>query len=107
MDLTTRPSKSFRWFAKAFLLLAIPIALLILPADYFNEGQSLCLSVLLFDQECLGCGMTRGVMHFIHFNWHTAWEFHKMSVVVTPLLALVWFKLTAEHFTGRRILKML
>lgn len=107
MAITTRRYNSLRWSAKAFLLIAIPIALLILPADHFNEGQSLCLSVLLFDQECFGCGMTRGVMNFIHFNWQTAWEFHKMSVIVAPLLGLYWFKLTAEHLTGKRVLKML
>ena len=49
-------------------LLIVPLVLFILPSDFFDEGDSVCLSVMLFNIECYGCGMTRAIMHFIHFD---------------------------------------
>lgn len=73
----------------AYLILAgcaiAGITLLILPADYFDTGQALCLSVLIADVECYGCGMTRAIQHMIHFEFEEAWMFNKLSFVVAPL----------------------
>jgi uncharacterized membrane protein HdeD (DUF308 family) len=71
-------------------LLLIPTALLILPADYFDSGQSVCLSVLLFNKTCWGCGMTRAVQHFIHFDFATAYSFNKASFIVFPFMIFIW-----------------
>jgi len=68
----------------------IPIVLLILPADFFDDGQSLCPSILLLDIECLGCGMTRACMHFIHFEFTEAISYNLLVLIVFPLLALIW-----------------
>ena len=68
------------------ILLVIPIVLLILPADYFDSGQSICLSVLIFDTNCYACGMTRAIQHLIHFDFTTALGFNKLSIIVLPLL---------------------
>ncbi|MCG9878996.1 MAG: DUF2752 domain-containing protein, partial [Bacteroidia bacterium] len=68
-----------------FLLVAFGLFLMYLPADYFDTGEAMCLSVRFFDLECYGCGMTRGVMHLIHFEFAEAWEFNKLSFVVFPL----------------------
>jgi Protein of unknown function (DUF2752) len=84
--------KHFFLYLRLFLFVAIPIVLLILPAEYFDEGQSLCLSVLLFDQECLGCGLTRGCMHLIHFDFGGAWYYNAGSFVAFPILAFLWAK---------------
>lgn len=68
--------------------MALPCAfayLLYLPANYFDEGQSICLSVLLLDTQCYGCGMTRGVQHLLHGNFHEAYHFNKLSFIVLPL----------------------
>ena len=70
----------------------IPLVLILLPADYFDEGQSMCLSVFLLDIECLACGLTRGTMHLIHFDFFTAYSFNKGSFVLFPLLVYLWFK---------------
>lgn len=67
-------------------ILIIGIVLLFLPADFFDEGDSLCLSVVLFNTECYGCGMTRGVQHLLHFNFAKAWEYNKLSIIVLPLM---------------------
>jgi hypothetical protein len=70
----------------------MPIVLWLLPASFFDEGQSLCLSVLLLDKECYGCGITRAIQHFIHFDFQTAWNFNKLVVIVAPILFFVWLK---------------
>ena len=51
---------------KLVFLLIVPLVLLILPADFFDNGQSLCLSQLLLEKECPGCGLTRGLQHLGH-----------------------------------------
>lgn len=68
-----------------FLLAACFLYLLYLPADHFDEGQSICLSVLLADTKCYACGMTRGIQHLIHGEFRAAWEFNKLSFIVLPL----------------------
>lgn len=70
-------------------LLAISIILLILPSDFFDNGQSICLSVILANRECYACGMTRGIQHLIHFEFAEAYKFNKLSFVVLPLIIFV------------------
>lgn len=71
-------------------LLVLPIMLFLLPANYFDQGETLCPSKRLLDIECLGCGLTRGVQHFIHFDFETAWEFNKLTFIVMPLGIFYW-----------------
>jgi hypothetical protein len=73
-------------------LILVPIVLLALPADFFDDGQTVCLSVALFDQECPGCGMTRGIQHLLHLDFMSAASFNKLSFVVFPLLIYLWMK---------------
>ena len=61
------------------------VYLMILPVDYFDEGQSICLSVLLADTKCYACGMTRGIQHLIHGDFAGAWSYNKLSFLVFPL----------------------
>ena len=72
-------------------LILIPIVLLVLPSDFFDHGQTVCVSVLLFNQECVGCGITRGIQHLLHLDFLTAYEFNKLSLIVLPLLMYLWF----------------
>jgi hypothetical protein len=69
-----------------FSLISFGLFLMYLPADYFDTGEAMCLSVRFFDVECYGCGLTRGVMHLIHFEFVEAWEFNKLTFIVFPLL---------------------
>ncbi|MFM8492492.1 MAG: DUF2752 domain-containing protein [Bacteroidota bacterium] len=74
------------------VLVASPAFLFSLPVNFFDSGQSVCLSVLIFDIECYGCGMTRALMHLIHFDFSTAWAYNKLSVVVLPGLLWLWLQ---------------
>ena len=67
-----------------------PVVLLILPATFFDNGKSICLSQLLFDKPCYACGLTRGIMHLIHFDFEGAFDYNMLSFIVFPLLGLIW-----------------
>jgi len=69
-----------------FFLVALPLILIILPANFFDSGQSMCLSIIILDRECYACGMTRAVQHLIHFDFISAYNFNKISFIVVPLL---------------------
>lgn len=72
-------------------LIIVPMVLLILPADFFDNGQSICLSVLILDKECYGCGITRAIQHLIHFDFKAAAAFNKLAFIITPILLYFWF----------------
>jgi hypothetical protein len=83
----------FRYYftvAKIVFIIIVPLVLLILPANFFDNGESICLSQLLFKAECYACGMTRGVMHLIHLDFEKAYEYHMLSFTVLPLLGIIW-----------------
>jgi len=84
-------NKTWLW-ARIIFFVAVPITLLILPADFFDDGPPMCLSVILLKQECLGCGMTRGIMHLIHFEFNEAAYYNVGSFAVFPILAFFWAK---------------
>jgi Protein of unknown function (DUF2752) len=80
----------------------LALVLLVLPADFFNRGPAICLSVLLFDVECYACGLTRACMHALHFQWKEAWEFNHLVVVVLPLVAFVYAQEAWYHVKNIR-----
>tara|TARA_B100000809_G_C15126800_1_gene526632 strand:- start:2568 stop:2819 length:252 start_codon:yes stop_codon:yes gene_type:complete len=76
----------------------LAISLLVLPSNFFDYGQSLCPSKSLLDLECLGCGITRGIQHLIHFDFKIAWEFNKLSYPVVIIGIYYWFKWLIEAY---------
>lgn len=77
-------------YIKLILLILIPIILLYLPASFFDNGKSVCLSVILLDIECYACGITRAIMHLIHLDLEEALYYNALSFIVLPLLIYVW-----------------
>ncbi len=76
-------------YSIAALLSVAFITLLMLPADYFDTGRASCVSVILFDVECYGCGMTRAIQHLLHLDFQKAYEFNKLSFIVLPLSVIM------------------
>ena len=72
------------------ILILIPIILLILPKNFFDNGKSFCLSILIFNTKCPGCGMTKAIHHLIHFDLKTALYYNKLVLIVFPLLVYLW-----------------
>lgn len=76
------------WLA---ILLLFPIILWILPARFFDQtGVELCPSKLFFNIECFGCGMTRAVMHFHHFDFAEAFYYNYAVLIAYPILVFFW-----------------
>ncbi len=90
MNTTRRSDKAIWIYLRLGVFILVPIVLLLLPGDQFDEGPPLCLSVLLFQQECYACGMTRAAQHLIHFQFEDAWYYNPLIFAVFPLLAFVW-----------------
>ena len=81
-----------------FILIAIPIVLLILPADYFNDGRPMCASVLFLGIECFACGITRGIMHLIHLDFTTAYYYNPLTFIAFPFLVWYYLRLLSRQF---------
>jgi hypothetical protein len=94
VKITPAQAKKILFFTtgKLVFIVIAPIALLILPKDFFDNGQSLCLSQLLFGVECPACGMTRGIMHLIHLDLENAFAYNMLSFIVLPLMIVVWIQ---------------
>jgi hypothetical protein len=71
-------------------LIALPIVLMLLSADFFDKGPSLCLSVVLLNKTCYGCGITRAIQHLLHFELSKALAYNKLCVIVLPFLIFIW-----------------
>jgi hypothetical protein len=88
---------------KALLLVFVagPFFLYFLPANYFDSGNSLCLYKNVFDFDCPGCGLTRGIMHLLHLDFTSAWDFSPLSFIAAPLLGMVWIHLLGKLMNKR------
>lgn len=84
-----KTQKLFDYAYLVFLILA-PVVILLLPADYFDYGPTICPSKRFFDIECFGCGMTRAVMHLVHFDFDSAIYYNKGSLLLAPILSAFW-----------------
>ena len=73
------------------ILLLIPVVLIALPADFFDTGQSICFSIIFFNNECYACGMTRAIQHLIHFDFLIGYSYNKLSILVFPLLIMSYY----------------
>ena len=83
----------------------VPVVLLLLPKDYFNTGIPLCPSMLLLNEECPGCGLTRACMHLIHFDFDAAFDYNLLSFIVFPIFAFFWAKWFWTDWKAWRALK--
>ena len=72
-------------------LLLTPVVLWILPATFFDTGVAICPSKVFLDLECLGCGMTRAVMHMHHFDIEEAVYYNTAVLAIYPALVILWF----------------
>ncbi len=95
---------SKRWLNKIWLaaLVLLPVVLLSLPANFFDDGEVLCPSKRFFDVECFGCGMTRAVMHLMHLDFEMALYYNPGSFLVTPVLGIIWLRWLRQAIRAAR-----
>lgn len=97
----------FRYYFTIFklaIIVLVPITLLILPADFFDHGQTVCASQIFFGIECPACGLTRGCMHLIHFEPEEAFAYNMWSFVALPAISIYWLVWGIKEF--KRFMKM-
>ena len=75
-----------------FILFSIPLILIALPVDFFDYGNTICIYTLITNKNCYGCGMTRAIMHLIHFDFENTFAYNMISFIILPLLFLLWLK---------------
>ncbi len=102
--MTNTQSDWSAWLKLGFFVIT-PIVFLLLPATYFDEGEALCPSKRFLDIECPGCGMTRAIMHLIHFDLESAIYFNYGSLIVGPVLAYFWVRWTLKAARETGVLK--
>jgi hypothetical protein len=93
----------------AISLVLFPLLLRILPADFFDDGPTLCPSKRFLDLQCPGCGLTRATQHFLHGDWEVALDYNPLVVGVVPILGFLWglqvwalVKFGRAYFASRR-----
>lgn len=72
---------------RVFFYLAIPLYIVLQPVN-FMDHTSLCLIQMIFEKECLFCGMTRAFIHILHFDFVGAYTFNPLSYIVFPSVCL-------------------
>lgn len=80
------------FYSSNIIIILAPVVLLFLPVDFFDKGESVCLSVQLAGIECYACGLTKAIMHILHFDFSGAWSFNKLSFIVFPMMGVLWIK---------------
>ncbi len=84
-------------FALIGIFISVPIMLILLPADYFDTGESISVFEQLGYKDYYSKGMTRAVMHLIHFDFKIAWGFNKIAFIVYPLLSFIYLHYFIKH----------
>lgn len=77
---------------KALALIAVPIALALVPLSTVEQGPTLCLFHNLTGHSCPGCGMTRSIVALCHGKLGASFAYNKGIIIVAPLLFLLWGK---------------
>jgi hypothetical protein len=88
--------KTTVFYIRVIITIISPFILLFLPANYFDQGDSICLSKMLLNYQCYACGLTKATMHFIHFEFEKAWSYNKLVFIVVPMLVPLWAKAIYE-----------
>jgi len=82
--------KKYFLYIKIAIYIIVPLVLLLLPVDFFDNGETICLSQRIFGIECYACGLTRGIMHLIHLDFPGAYYYNMLSFIAFPVLAYLW-----------------
>jgi len=78
---------------KLIILAILGLIFISIPRKYLGDSFPICLSRIILDKECIGCGTTRAVWSVLRFRFRDAYEFNKLIVITFPLLvgvAIMW-----------------
>ena len=81
-----------------FCLWPMVLALAWFYYPYCQTGPTLCLWRAILHEQCLGCGLTRGLCFLVHGRVAEATRFNPLSAVAFALMAVSFFKSSRELF---------
>lgn len=81
-------------------VLLIPFALYLVPMNWLEKQDAICLFRNTLDLDCIGCGMTRAFLSVLHFQLEEAYNFNKLVIIVFPLLSYLWIKKTIRIYSN-------
>lgn len=84
------------YFIILLFLILIPIYFIVLPADYYVGKKSFCLSVLLLDQNCYACGMTKALKCISNLDFKGAYQYNILSFIVFPIIIFYWIQIFSD-----------
>jgi hypothetical protein len=67
-----------------------------LPEKTLSIIEIPCLFKTIFECECPGCGITRGVKNLLHLQLDVSLEYHKLSII---LLFLIFYVSVSQVLT--------
>jgi len=88
----TKNYKLLTYYFYIVFLVLTPVVLVILDSRLLDNKPSFCLSILLFNEECYGCGMGRALFHLLHFDFKEAFYYNGLSFFIFPLLLFLWIQ---------------
>lgn len=77
---------------KLIFMTLLPLLVFFVPVEFIEANPLPCLSKILFNQECWGCGITRACFNMLHFNVKEAILFNKAVVIVFPFVCGLYIK---------------
>lgn len=102
MPTVSRSSKSERRRAlKIAALAAMPAAAALIPLSLLERMPAVC-PLRRMGIPCWGCGMTRAVAAAARGDFGRAWRYNKLSVMVVPLLAAIWWRHVDTSFRAAK-----
>jgi hypothetical protein len=90
---------------KLITLLTLPIIVLLIPTDYLNDKPTICVSKLVTDEPCPGCGITRATLNLVHFKFKVAWDFNPLVYIVFPIMLMLYIQELRKTFLKVKKLK--
>lgn len=75
--------------AIALALAVVGAGVLVMPHAVLRFAPP-CLFTVLLEHTCWGCGSTRAALAFLRGDFAAAWAFNKASMLVLPMLLLLY-----------------
>ena len=80
-------------------LAALPVVAATIPMSWLERMPAVCL-LRRMGIPCWGCGMTRAVASAARGDIGRAWRYNKLSAIVVPILATLWWKRVSKWSGG-------
>jgi len=86
----------------AVVLLVVAAISVVAPEWLMSVTPGCLISRMIGDGACWGCGITRAVVHLVHFRYSAAMAANPLVLVVAPGLAWIVFKFVLRSYRAEQ-----